>query len=64
MTTGGGGALPLPLPTKQPARLSEATTNATATASFFKAASRFYAEINARTNPALQVQKSNTPQLI
>jgi hypothetical protein len=62
VTTGGGGALPLP--TKQPAKLSEATTNATATASFFKAASRFYAKINARTNPALQVQKSHTPQLI
>jgi hypothetical protein len=33
LVTMGGGILPLP--TKQPARLSEPTTNATASASFF-----------------------------
>jgi len=33
VTTGGGGALPLP--TKQPAKLNEATTKANASATFF-----------------------------
>jgi hypothetical protein len=40
LVTTGGGALPLPLPTKHPAKLNEATTSAHAKASFFIIASR------------------------
>jgi hypothetical protein len=39
----------LPLPTKQPARLSEPTTNATASASFFTYALLLFDRINARS---------------
>ena len=34
MTVTGAGALPLPLPTKQPPRLNEVITNAIASANF------------------------------
>jgi hypothetical protein len=46
VTTGGGA---LPLPTKQPAKLSEPTTNATASASFFTYALLLVDRINARS---------------
>src|SRR5688572_29724759 len=54
--TTGGGALPLPLPTKQPARLSDVTTSAIASANFFIGSSP--ARVDAQNVCQLGLQRS------